>query len=80
MKSTSIGRIFMKNSATFLGWCVIVFAGLVAFLTSRFDRIGDESRTLSPSFFPYALVGMLVVLAGVSFFQGARKKEGRFSA
>ncbi len=75
MKSTALSRIFTKNSATFLGWCVLLFAGFVAWLTSRFDKITEETRSLPPDFFPYALVLMLVVLALVLLFEGFRKKE-----
>jgi putative tricarboxylic transport membrane protein len=76
MKKTTLGRLFARNTATLLGWCAILFAGIVAYLTSRFEPMGERVRSLPPTFFPYLLSGALILLGMLLLMEGYRKKEG----
>jgi hypothetical protein len=76
MKTSTFGRIFARNTSTFIGWCVLVFSGIVAWLTSRFEPLGEKIRSWPPSYFPYVLAGFLALLALILLAEGYRKKEG----
>lgn len=76
MKTSTLGRLFVRNTPTFIGWCVLLFAGLVAWLTSRFEPLGEKIRSWPPSFFPFVLAGFLALLALILLAEGYRKKEG----
>jgi putative tricarboxylic transport membrane protein len=76
MGTTTPGRLFARNTPTVLGWCVLLFSGIVVWLTSGFEPIGEEIRTWPPSFFPFALAAFMALLAVLLLVEGYRKKNG----
>lgn len=70
------GNRSLRNKAFFFGCCLLLFSAYLFFLISRFPDTAAEYRTISPTFFPYLLTGVLAGLSLLLMVEGLRTPAG----